>query len=579
MKEAPKWPSVLNCSRSSSARRARRAGGARQQRHGAQVRPLPPGVSHQGRHPGDAHRRGHDRAVAGRGLRLSPEDPAHPPAADRRRRAARRPIIRAIRRARPAAHLTYLVEPPAAPVVAGNPHLDEVIVAPLLRGAARLREDAALALRLRRCRFRRGHRLPRRSAQFAARPGHRRPAADRVHDRRPGLDVHDAGPEAAGSPPAPLGREPVGSAEALLPDLGRPARGSNPVEMPRTPPPPARLKAGFAASASTRARTDRHPRRRRQRVPAVAGTLVCRRRRGSGVRAAESSYHPHDRAGAGGAGRGGPAARARARRAGARHLGGLRPRSGRAPRLVARARLFLGGDSGPVHIAATTSTPMVVLYGPTTPEVWGPWRGGAVPTETVDVGRLPCRPCDQRVCEPGDFRCLRGVTPRRGGGRRGPRDGAGPGIRRGSCMKHVPVSRIALWSLFGFVAALQVSIVAAQTLLAVVAVCWVAMLASGNARFAAPAVLPAAARLRRAHAGRHRVLGRSAGELRRRQAATAVPHRAGGLRDRPRPARAHGRARHHHGRRGQRGRSASSSTASCTTTTSGSGPRARSATT
>ena len=54
-------------------------------------------------------------------------------------------------------------------------------------------------------------------------------------------------------------------------------------------------------------------------------------------------------------------------------------------------------------------------------------------------------------------------------------------------MKHVPVSRIALWSLFGFVAALQVSIVAAQALLAVVAVCWAAMLASGTARFAAPA--------------------------------------------------------------------------------------------
>ena len=54
-------------------------------------------------------------------------------------------------------------------------------------------------------------------------------------------------------------------------------------------------------------------------------------------------------------------------------------------------------------------------------------------------------------------------------------------------MKHLPVSRIALWSLFGFVAVLQVSIVAAQALLAVVAVSWVAMLASGRARFAAPA--------------------------------------------------------------------------------------------
>jgi O-antigen ligase len=54
-------------------------------------------------------------------------------------------------------------------------------------------------------------------------------------------------------------------------------------------------------------------------------------------------------------------------------------------------------------------------------------------------------------------------------------------------MKQAPVSRIALWSLYGFVAALQVSIVAAQALLAVAAVCWAAMLASGKARFAAPA--------------------------------------------------------------------------------------------
>ena len=29
----------------------------------------------------------------------------------------------------------------------------------------------------------------------------------------------------------------------------------------------------------------------------------------------------------------------------------------------------------------------------------------------VDAGSLPCRPCDQRVCTPGDFRCLRGLTP------------------------------------------------------------------------------------------------------------------------------------------------------------------------
>jgi O-antigen ligase len=53
-------------------------------------------------------------------------------------------------------------------------------------------------------------------------------------------------------------------------------------------------------------------------------------------------------------------------------------------------------------------------------------------------------------------------------------------------MKRVPISRVALWSLFGFVAALQVSIVVAQALLAAVLLSWVAMLASGRARFAAP---------------------------------------------------------------------------------------------
>ena len=63
------------------------------------------------------------------------------------------PAIRAIRRAAPDARVSYLVEPQAAGIVAGNPHLNEVIVAPLLRGLPRLRADAALALRLRRARY------------------------------------------------------------------------------------------------------------------------------------------------------------------------------------------------------------------------------------------------------------------------------------------------------------------------------------------------------------------------------------------------------------------------------------------
>jgi len=79
--------------------------------------------------------------------------------------------------------------------------------------------------------------------------------------------------------------------------------------------------------------------------------------------------------------------------------------------LVARSSLFLGGDSGPAHIASTTGTPMVVIFGPTTDAVWGPWRHPELVTEIVDAGTLPCRPCDQRRCEPGDFRCLRQIAP------------------------------------------------------------------------------------------------------------------------------------------------------------------------
>jgi ADP-heptose:LPS heptosyltransferase len=79
--------------------------------------------------------------------------------------------------------------------------------------------------------------------------------------------------------------------------------------------------------------------------------------------------------------------------------------------LIARSRLFIGGDTGPLHIAATTGTPIVGIYGPTLPARSAPWRDPAIPTESLDVAGLPCRPCDQRVCKPGDFRCLTRVQP------------------------------------------------------------------------------------------------------------------------------------------------------------------------
>ena len=80
--------------------------------------------------------------------------------------------------------------------------------------------------------------------------------------------------------------------------------------------------------------------------------------------------------------------------------------------LVRRAVLFIGPDSGPMHLAAGTATPIIAYFGPTLPALFGPWRPGLEPAKTVILETNPdCRPCRQRVCEPGDYRCLRNISP------------------------------------------------------------------------------------------------------------------------------------------------------------------------
>jgi ADP-heptose:LPS heptosyltransferase len=81
--------------------------------------------------------------------------------------------------------------------------------------------------------------------------------------------------------------------------------------------------------------------------------------------------------------------------------------------LIDRSRLFVGGDTGPLHIAAATDTPVVGLYGPTLAARSAPWRPSSIPTVSLERDDLACRPCDQRVCAPGDFRCLTHLMPAR----------------------------------------------------------------------------------------------------------------------------------------------------------------------
>ena len=42
--------------------------------------------------------------------------------------------------------------------------------------------------------------------------------------------------------------------------------------------------------------------------------------------------------------------------------------------VMASAVLFVGNDSGPAHMAAAFGVPSVVLFGASDPDVWGPWR-------------------------------------------------------------------------------------------------------------------------------------------------------------------------------------------------------------
>src|SRR5437867_12793488 len=63
------------------------------------------------------------------------------------------PAVRGLRERFPDAHLTYVVEPAAAPIVDGNPLLNEIIVAPRGRGIAGLAAELALVGRLRASRF------------------------------------------------------------------------------------------------------------------------------------------------------------------------------------------------------------------------------------------------------------------------------------------------------------------------------------------------------------------------------------------------------------------------------------------
>lgn len=76
-------------------------------------------------------------------------------------------------------------------------------------------------------------------------------------------------------------------------------------------------------------------------------------------------------------------------------------------KLVESAAAYVGADSGPLHLASLTRTPIVALYGPNLSAISGPWRSSALEIIELDMA---CRPCSQRRCKYGTIPCMRDIS-------------------------------------------------------------------------------------------------------------------------------------------------------------------------
>jgi len=78
---------------------------------------------------------------------------------------------------------------------------------------------------------------------------------------------------------------------------------------------------------------------------------------------------------------------------------------GQAVALIKAASVYVGLDTGPMHIAAMVKTPVVVLFGPTHPERVGPYK---VEHRVIQADDLDCLCCRKRSC--AHMSCMKAIT-------------------------------------------------------------------------------------------------------------------------------------------------------------------------
>ena len=70
-----------------------------------------------------------------------------------------------------------------------------------------------------------------------------------------------------------------------------------------------------------------------------------------------------------------------------------------------RADIIISGDSGPMHIAVAVKSNVLALFGPTSPELTGPYGSGSYVVIKKDIG---CEvPCYESNCE--NYKCMEAI--------------------------------------------------------------------------------------------------------------------------------------------------------------------------
>ncbi len=336
------------------------------------------------------------------------------------------PAVEAIKRALPRASITYIVEEPFRRLVEGNPHIDRVLVIPTKQGAAdfarfarglrRETFDAVIDFHggpraskiawLARGRLKIGYALKYKGWIYDARVERSGGEGRPIHSvenhlnlvRALGIEVEMPAPrlflpEATAREKAKVARlwaeNGLGGAKAVVLHVGagnafRDWGEKNLAALAERMAAMPGIRVVLAGAEDDRARAER--------IAAAGGTAGAAGRAGAAVRPAAD---PIGNAPGSAPRRAAPIVSL----AGELNLIELRE-------VIRRAALYVGPDSGPMHIAATTHTPIVALFGPTLPEHFAPWQAEAA----IIAKDLDCRPCKQRECLTQDFRCLQLIT-------------------------------------------------------------------------------------------------------------------------------------------------------------------------